>query len=112
EPVPNTQLGLYPGGLVEGPVWIDDALHLSHFGPGSEPPASILRYVPGGALEEHIAGSGSNGLAVDARGSIVAATHDDGGLSRFALDGTRTSIVAEYEGNRLNSPNDLTLRDD
>src|SRR5690606_20897984 len=83
-----------------------------HFGPGSEPPASILRYVPGGALEEHIAGSGSNGLAVDARGSIVAATHDDGGLSRFALDGTRTSIVAEYEGNRLNSPNDLTLRDD
>lgn len=112
QPVPNTQLGLYPGGLVEGPVWIDDALYLSHFGPGPEPPASILRYVPGGALEEHIPGSGSNGLAVDARGDILATTHDDGGLSRFALDGTRTSIVAEYQGDRFNSPNDLTVRDD
>ncbi|MCX4246844.1 SMP-30/gluconolactonase/LRE family protein [Paraliomyxa miuraensis] len=112
QPVPNTQLGLYPGGLVEGPVWIGDALHLSHFGTGPEPPASILRYVPGGALEEHIAGSGSNGLAVDSRGRIVAATHDDGGISTFTLDGTRASIVAQYQGNRLNSPNDLTLRDD
>lgn len=110
--IPNTQLGLYPGGLVEGPVWIDGALYLSHFGPGPEPPSSILRYVPGGSLQEHIAGTGSNGLAVDAAGLIVATTHDDGGLSRFALDGGRTSIVAEYQGNRFNSPNDVTVRSD
>lgn len=111
-PIAGTSLGLYPGGLVEGPVWIDGALYLSHFGPGPEPSASILRYTPGGALEEHIAGTGSNGLAVDARGFIVATTHDDGGLSRFGLDGTRSAIVTEFEGNRFNSPNDLTLRSD
>ena len=110
--LPNTGISLYPGGLVEGPVWIDGALYLSHFGPGPEPQASILRYTPGGSVEEFISGSGSNGLAVDDDGMILAATHDDGGLSRYALDGTRTSIVAEYEGTRLNSPNDLTLRSD
>ncbi len=111
-PIPNTQLSLHPGGLVEGPVWIDGALYLSHFGTGPEPPSSILRYAPGESLQEHIAGSGSNGLAVDADGLIVATTHDDGGLSRFGLDGTRTPIVTEYQGNRFNSPNDLTLRSD
>lgn len=110
--LPNTGINLYPGGLVEGPVWIDGALYLSHFGPGPEPQSSILRYTEGGTLEEFITGSGSNGLAVDADGMILAGTHDDGGISRFALDGTRTSIVAEYEGTRLNSPNDLTLRSD
>jgi len=110
--LPNTQSGVHPGGLAEGPVWIDGALYLSNFSFGAEPPSSILRYVPGESLQEHIPSSGSNGLAVDARGFIVAATHDDGGISRFGLDGSRTSIAAEYQGNRLNSPNDLTVRSD
>lgn len=57
--------------------------------------------------------SGSNGLAVDAAGFIIAATHDRKELSRYDRNsGKRTTIVGEYNGKPFNSPNDLTLTDE
>lgn len=104
---------LYSGGLVEGPVWINNTLYLSSFSNGKVPPSSILKLQTDGSLAVAIPNTGSNGLAVDAEGMIVAATHDDGGLSRYNLfNGERTSIVNGYKGNRLNSPNDLTIASD
>lgn len=113
QPVAGSTSNLYSGGLVEGPVWIDGALYVSSFAKGRTPPSTILTLQSDGALITVIPDSGSNGLAVDAGGMIVAATHDDGGLSRFNLaNGKRTVIVNSFRGHRLNSPNDLTIAGD
>ena len=100
-------------GLYEGPVWIGGALYFSdfRFGPGF--PSRIQKLGADGVLRTAIADSGSNGLAVDARGDIVAATHKYKGLSRFKLaDGKRHLVVGQYRGQVFNSPNDLTIAGD
>lgn len=113
QPVAGSTDNLYSSGLIEGPVWIDGALYVSSFAKGRTPPSTILTLQPDGALTPVISNSGSNGLAIDAGGMIVAATHDDGGLSRFnPADGARTVIVNSFQGRRLNSPNDLTIAGD
>lgn len=102
--------------IFEGPVWIGDALFFSEIGGGNNPPPSrIHRFVPGGALQRGVvASSGSNGLAVDGSGNLVAATHDVGAISTFQLPaGARGELGAQtFEGQRFNSPNDLVLRGD
>lgn len=104
---------VYSDGLAEGPVWVDGVLYFSFFAGGPTPPASIMRFTPGVGVEVAVANSGSNGLAVDNAGQIWAGTHDDGGISRFnPITGERTVVVNSYQGNRLNSPNDLVLRAD
>ncbi len=104
---------LYGGGLVEGPVWINATLYLSSFSRGEVPPSTILTLQTDGSLAVAIPNAGSNGLAVDADGMIVAATHDDGGLSRYnPANGERTVIVNSYMDSRFNSPNDLSIASD
>lgn len=110
--VPGTSSDAHSGGLAEGPVWLDGVLYFSHFGGGPAPPGTILRYEPGMPLTPAIMDADTNGLATDGEGNILGANHGDGSLCRFSLDGSRTTIVADYEGSRFNSPNDLTMRDD
>jgi len=110
--IPGSSSSLNSGGLVEGPVWIDGTLYLSSFA-WSGTPSNILALQPDGSLDAVISNSGSNGLAVDSDGMIVAATQDDGGLSRYdPATGARTVIVNSFEGTRLNSPNDLSIAAD
>lgn len=55
---------------------------------------------------------GSNGLAIDAEGRLVLCEHGNRVISRLEADGTRTTLVGEYEGRRLNGPNDATYGSD
>jgi gluconolactonase len=100
----------------EGPVWVNGALYFSEIGGGNNPPPSnINRFVPGGMLERGVLeNTGSNGLAVNAQGSLLAATHDVGAISTFALPGgARGQQGAQTFNNiRFNSPNDLVQRAD
>ena len=100
----------------EGPVWVNGALYFSEIGGGNNPPPSrINRFVPGGMFERGvIQNTGSNGLAVDAQGNLIAATHDVGAISTFALPGgARGQVGAQtFNGTRFNSPNDLVQRND
>lgn len=101
----------------EGPVWTGGALYFSEIGGGNNPPPSrINRYVPGAATFERgvIENSGSNGMAIDAAGNLVAATHDLGAISTFQVPGgARGQFGAQtFNGQRFNSPNDLVLRGD
>lgn len=98
----------------EGVVWTDGALYWSQIADGSNV-AQIHRKVPGQDTEYgFIADSGSNGLAIDANGDLVAATHlPSGQISRFALPGgTRTLGAEQFNGQAFNSPNDLVIRSD
>jgi len=98
---------------VEGPVWIGDSLYFSEMKNGNIPPARILKVGASDAVSVFIDDSGSNGLAVDKQGNLLAASHGAGGIVRFSLpDKTKTTIVSMFNGKRFNSPNDLTVRSD
>ena len=99
---------------VEGPVWIKDSLYFSEMTNGTPiPPSRIVKIGPGGAVSVLTADGGSNGLAVDGAGNLLAARHQDGSISQIALSGgAATPLVSMYMGVRFNSPNDLAIRSD
>ena len=54
----------------------------------------------------------SNGLTLDAAGRLIICEHGNRLISRLEADGTRTTLVDNYEGGRLNSPNDAVYSTD
>lgn len=101
--------------FVEGPVWSDQlgAFFFSEMDFGRQgpngPPSKIHKLVLPGSIDVFIPDSGSNGLAIDAKG-LVAATHDTQALSRYDLaTRARSVFVADYESKHFNSPNDVAL---
>jgi gluconolactonase len=53
---------------------------------------------------------GSNGLTYDAEGRLVFCQHGDRRVSRLEKDGSKTTLADNYQGKRLNSPNDLVFK--
>ncbi|GGX79102.1 SMP-30/gluconolactonase/LRE family protein [Massilia dura] len=99
--------------LYEGPVWIGDALYFSDFGHAGDFPSRIRKLAADGTVSTFLDDSGSNGLAVDAQGNLVAATHKYKSLSRYAIaGGARTAGAGSYNGNVFNSPNDIAIAAD
>jgi gluconolactonase len=104
-------------GNVEGPVWLGDALYVSEMSSTPYDSANpdvtmsrILKVTPDGQTTVAVSDSGSNGLAVDQNGDIVAAVHKDGTLKRFPrAGGAPTTVVDGYMGARFNAPNDLAI---
>jgi len=77
--------------------------------------ATIWRWVKGEMpqvwLDDRTAGT--NGLALDSKGNLVAARQLDGSLSLIDWKTKKiTAIVAAYNNKRFNSPNDLTIAHD
>lgn len=99
-------------GLYEGPVWIKDALYFSDFTFAPGFPSRILKLDASGKVSTVIDDSGSNGLATDGKGNIIAGTHKYKSVSRYTLDGKRSDVVGQFNGNVFNSPNDLALAAD
>jgi gluconolactonase len=101
-------------GNIEGTVWFGDAIYVSEISSDPNPPrARILRVPTTGAVSIAHATSGSNGLAIDVMGRLIGASHTAGAVVAFNLTNmTSTPIVSGYMGNRLNTPNDLTVRSD
>jgi gluconolactonase len=99
---------------VEGPVWIGDSLYFSEMtNSNMMPPARILKIAAGGTVSVFSTDSGSNGLAVDGSGNVIAALHKDGSISQIALNGgAATPLVSMYMSKRFTSPNDLAIRSD
>ena len=120
---PNIPLEYQGFNNIEGPVWYDGALYYSNM--GSHHPdrngfeltnqATIWRWVPGETpqvwMDDTIAGT--NGLAVDSQGRLVAARQLDGSLSYIDWKTKAiTPIVTTYKDKRFNAPNDLTIGQD
>jgi gluconolactonase len=100
-------------GLYEGPVWIKDSLYFSDFTFSSGFPSRIQKLDASGNMTTVIEDSGSNGLAVDNQGNLIAGTHKFKALSRYNLaTGERTTIVSEFNENVFNSPNDIAVAKD
>ena len=100
-------------GLYEGPVWINDSLYFSDFVFSEGFPSRIQKLDASGQMSTAIEDSGSNGLAVDNNGLLVAGTHKYKSVSRYNLvTGERTSVAQTFNGNVFNSPNDIAITED
>ena len=108
---------------IEGPVWHDGALYYSNMGshPADENgfelsnQTTIWRWEWGEKPQLWMsdAVAGSNGLAIDSKGNLVAARQLDGSLSLINWQTQQvTPIVTGYQNKRFNSPNDLTIGHD
>ena len=105
---------------IEGPVWHDGALYYSNMGSHQADEnglelsnqTTIWRWIIGGKpqvwMQDTVAGT--NGLAIDSKGKLVAGRHLDGSLSYIDWQTKQvTPIVTGYQNKRFNSPNDLTI---
>ena len=54
----------------------------------------------------------TNGHTLDRENRLVSAEHGGRRISRTELDGTVVNLVDNYEGKKLNSPNDLIVKSD
>lgn len=105
-------------GFLEGPVWLASGVLLfsdmDFAATGAEgPPARIHRFRPPAGFDVFAEGTGSNGLALDPDGAVLACTHDLQTVSRFdPKSGRRTSLSLTFMGKHFNSPNDLVARAD
>jgi gluconolactonase len=112
--VPPPGYGSGASSNVEGPLWLDGALYVSHLQEGvTNPPPSRILKISGVVVEEFLRDAGTNGLALGNDGVIVGARHADGSLSRLDL-ATKTfaPFVRTYQGARFGSPNDIAIRSD
>ncbi|NEQ55515.1 MAG: SMP-30/gluconolactonase/LRE family protein, partial [Leptolyngbya sp. SIO3F4] len=99
----------------EGPVWVKDGEFLLF---SDVPRNSIMKWErsSGLSLFMHPSGytgvndyggtSGSNGLLIDSRGRLVLCEHGDRRIAQMPWDGGKQTLVDQYDGKRLNSPND------
>lgn len=116
---PDAALEVLGEGMIwsEGPVWVKDGGYLLC---SDIPPNRMMRWDPQNGLHVFREGvgytgqspftgkePGTNGLALDGAGRVVACCHGDRCLKRIEADGSLTVLVDRFEGQRLNSPNDL-----
>jgi gluconolactonase len=108
--------------FTEGPVWVRDGNYLLFSDPNEN---RIYRYTDQGELSvfrerSGYAGSdiaeyrqpGSNGLTLDRQGRLTINEHGRRRVIRIERDQRETVLAAAYDGQRLNSPNDLVYRSD
>lgn len=101
----------------EGPVWVPrDGGYLLF---SDIPNNKIVKWVEGKGVSTFLQPSGftglgsygrepgSNGLALDSDGNLTMCEHGDRRVSRMTWDGGKRTLVDNFEGKRLHSPNDL-----
>jgi len=102
----------------EGPAWHKEGGFLVF----SEIPSNtVKKWVEGEGVSDYLRPSGytgvadygnepgSNGLAFDKEGRLISCEHGDRRVSIMTHGGGKRTLVDNYKGRRLNSPNDLAL---
>ena len=98
-------------GMTEGPVWDRKGGYLLYSDRASE---TISKWDPrDGKVSVFLDKSYSNGITIDRQGQVVFTVRGEyRQIQRMEKDGRRTVLVSEFEGKRLNSPNDLVYKSD
>jgi len=105
---------------VEGPAWNRQGGYLVF---SDIPNNSVFKWQEGGGTRLFLKPSGytgrapfegrepgSNGLTFDSAGRLVLGEHGDRRIARLEKDGRKTTLADQYEGKRVNSPNDLVFK--
>ncbi|MGE3313270.1 MAG: SMP-30/gluconolactonase/LRE family protein, partial [Limisphaerales bacterium] len=103
----------------EGPVWFAPGAYLLF----SDVPRNVVwRWRESDGLLEHLrpsgstspdappGESGSNGLTLDNEGRLILCQHGDRQVARLKGRARFEPLATHFEGNRLNSPNDIAIR--
>ena len=95
----------------EGPVYVPSARHVLW---SDIPNDRLLRFVEDdGSVSVFQTPCGyQNGHALDAWGRVIACEHGGRRISRLDPDGVWRALATHFEGNRLNSPNDVVVKSD
>ncbi len=95
----------------EGPVWFGDSRHLLV---SDIPNNRIVKWdEETGALSVFRRPSGfANGHTRDREGRLISCEHGNRRVSRTEHDGRIVSLMEQFEGKRLNSPNDVVVKSD
>ena len=73
-----------------------------------QPNNRILKWTPGGGITVFMENAGrANGLYFDQDGSLLACADEKNELWKIDKDKNITVLVSDYEGKKLNGPNDL-----
>ncbi|HTT04093.1 MAG TPA: SMP-30/gluconolactonase/LRE family protein [Steroidobacteraceae bacterium] len=110
--VDNAPLEMLASGFrwIEGLVWMGDAGCLLF---QDLPRDRTMRWIEEAGVSIYRQPSGyANGQTRDRQGRLIACSHRERCLFRTELDGSITRLVDSFEGRRLNSPNDLTVKSD
>lgn len=101
----------YGGGAVaEGPLWWKEGGYLLFSDIGN---SQRLKWAPGeGVSVFYEPTNNANGLTRDNRGRLVACEHATRRVTRLEPDGSITVVAANYQGRRLNRPNDVVVKSD
>lgn len=103
----------------EGPVWIKDGGYLLF---SDIPKNSVMKWKEGEGISlfmkpsgytgvaDYAPEPGSNGLNVDSQGRIIFCEHGDRRVSRLEPDGGKRTLADNFQGKRLNSPNDSVFK--
>ena len=116
------------GGFLftEGPIWVPRGADSDGYLLFSDPNNNVIyRWTPDGQLSIFMTKSGyrgmdigeysqpgSNGLTLDREGRLTINQHGNRRVVRMEKNGQFTVLADNYEGKRLNSPNDLVYKSD
>mgnify|MGYP001948088081 FL=1 len=117
---PEARIEVLASGFewTEGPVWVKNGGYLLF---SDIPRNSIMKWKEGEGVSlfmkpsgytgvvEYRPEPGSNGLLLDPQGRLVLCEHGDRRISRLEKDGGKKTLIDNYLGKRLNSPNDATF---
>ncbi|MCU1262020.1 MAG: gluconolactonase [Bryobacterales bacterium] len=96
-------------GFVEGPVWSKDGFLIFSDIYNSR----IMKLAaPGNPVIYRNYTNAANGNTLDAEGRLYSCERDGRRVTRMEKDGRLTVIASEWQGKRLNSPNDVAVRRD
>jgi gluconolactonase len=103
---------LYTGARwAEGPVWFADGRYLLF---SDIPNNRILRWLEdtGEVSVFRSSSNYSNGNYRDRQGRLLTCEHDSRRLTRTEYDGSITVLMDNFQGKKLNAPNDLAVHSD
>ena len=94
----------------EGPVYFGDGNYLIW---SDIPNNRMMRWLPGTGVEVFRPDSNyANGNTRDCQGRLVSCEHGGRRVTRTEYDGTITVVADNYQGRKLNSPNDVVVKSD
>lgn len=95
--------------FVEGPVWLEGQGLLFSDIPGNK----VYLFGIDSSLSVFKTPSGnSNGLSIDKKGNLILCQHGLRQVGKLEENGEYLTLAADFEGKRLNSPNDLHIATD